>query len=100
MLAGLGRLLVPGGLFVFVETVREMPAILASMQFLMSAAPGAARLAPDDPRAAEDRVFLAVAEWEGLLERAGLRPWFRLPAEDHPLSDAGLHLFVARRELR
>ncbi|XVQ06303.1 methyltransferase [Spirillospora sp. CA-255316] len=99
-LAGLGRLLLPGGLFVFVETVREMPAILASMQFLMSAAPGAGRLAPDDPRAAEDRVFLTTAEWEGLLERAGLRPWFRLPTEDHPLADAGLHLFVARRELR
>ncbi|MEW2354049.1 methyltransferase [Spirillospora sp. NPDC029432] len=100
MLAGLGRLLRPGGLFVFVETVREMPAILASMQFLMSAAPGAGRLDPADLRAAGDRVFLTAAEWEGLLERSGLRPWFRLPAEDHPLAGAGLRLFVARRELR
>jgi SAM-dependent methyltransferase len=100
MLAGLGRLLRPDGLFVFVETVREMPAILASMQFLMSAAPGAGRLDPADLRAAEDRVFLTAAEWEGLLERSGLRPWFRLPAEDHPLAGAGLRLFVARRGLR
>ncbi|MFB4313923.1 methyltransferase [Actinomadura sp. 21ATH] len=100
MLAGLGRLLRPGGLFVFVETVREMPAILASMQFLMSAAPGAGRLDPADPRAAGDRVFLTAAEWEGLLARSGLRPWFRLPAEDHLLAGAGLRLFAARRELR
>ncbi|QFG22426.1 methyltransferase [Actinomadura sp. WMMB 499] len=100
MLAGLGRLLAPGGLLVFVETVRELPSILASMQFLMSAAPGAERLAPGDPRAAEERVFLRAAEWEELMGRAGLRPWFRLPAGDHPLADAGLHLFVARREPR
>ncbi|TDC56002.1 methyltransferase [Actinomadura sp. KC345] len=100
MLTGLGRLLAPGGLLVFVETVRELPAILASMQFLMSAAPGAERLDPDDPRAAEDRVFLPAAAWEELMGRAGLRPWFRLPADDHPLAAAGLHLFVARREPR
>lgn len=95
-LSGLGELLVPGGLFVFVETSRELYSILTSMQFLMSAPAGRERLDPADPRAGTDRVFLSTREWREELERAGLRPWFTLPGEARPLAAAGLHLFVAR----
>ncbi|REE95068.1 methyltransferase [Thermomonospora umbrina] len=97
-IARLGGLLAPGGLFVFVETCREMPAILASMQFLMSPKAGGERLDPADRRAAEDRVFLTREEWSAELRAAGLRPLFTLPPDDHPLAAIGLHLFVARRE--
>jgi SAM-dependent methyltransferase len=90
-------LLVPGGLFVFVETCRELYSIMTSMQFLMSARPGQDRLDADDPRAATDRVFLTSAEWLAQLEQAGLRPRFVLPAEDHPLTAIGVRLFVAHR---
>ncbi|WP_052357193.1 methyltransferase [Actinomadura welshii] len=96
MLAGLADLLAPGGLFVFVETTRELYSILTSMQFLMSAGPGEERLHPDDPRAAGDRIFLTGEEWSRELGNAGLRPWFTLPHDDHPLAEAGLRLFVAR----
>lgn len=96
MLAGLADLLAPGGLFVFVETTRELYSILTSMQFLMSAGPGEERLHPADPRAAGDRIFLTGEEWSRELENAGLRPWFTLPHDDHPLAEAGLRLFVAR----
>lgn len=98
MLGGLGGLLAPGGLFVFVETCREMSAILASMQFLMSPRPGERRLDPADPRDADDRVFLTREEWLAELDRAGLRPLFTLPHDAHPLAATGLHLFVARRD--
>lgn len=84
MLAGLADLLAPGGLFVFVETTRELYSILTSMQFLMSAGPGEERLHPADPRAAGDRIFLTGEEWSRELENAGLRPWFTLPHDDHP----------------
>ncbi|WP_018657629.1 methyltransferase [Actinomadura flavalba] len=97
MLARLARLLAPGGLLVFVETGRELPSILASMQFLMSGPPGELRLDPRDPRAARDRVFLTPDEWNDGLRAAGLEPWFTLPDAHHPLAAAGLHLFVARR---
>ncbi|MEV4477408.1 methyltransferase [Nonomuraea sp. NPDC049504] len=95
--AALGRLLAPGGLFVFVETCREMPAILTSMQFLMSPRTGGPRLDPGDPRDAGDRVFLTREEWLKVLSEAGLDPMFTLPGDDHPLAATGLHLFVARR---
>ncbi|MBE1533057.1 methyltransferase [Actinomadura algeriensis] len=98
MLAGLRDLLVPGGLLVFVETGREMPALLASMQFLMSPPAGTERLAPEDPRAGTDRVFLTPAEWTNELHRAGLHPLLTLPHPNHPLQEAGVHLFTARRE--
>jgi SAM-dependent methyltransferase len=90
-------LLVPGGLFVFVETCRELYSIMTSMQFLMSARPGQNRLDADDPRAATDRVFLTRGEWLSQLEQAGLRPMFALPAEEHPLTAIGVQLFVAHR---
>ncbi|MEU6038471.1 methyltransferase [Actinomadura sp. NPDC047616] len=96
-LSGLAELLAPGGLFVFVETSRELYSILTSMQFLMSAHPGEQRLHPDDPRADDERVFLSEDQWLAQLEDAGLRPWFTLPRPDHPLAEAGLRLFVARR---
>jgi hypothetical protein len=98
MLGGLRGLLAPKGLFVFVETCREMGAILASMQFLMSPRPGERRLDPADLRNADDRVFLTRDEWRAELNRAGLRPLFILPGDDHPLAATGLHLFVARRD--
>ncbi|GGU91388.1 hypothetical protein GCM10010182_02900 [Actinomadura cremea] len=96
-LTGLRDLLAPGGLLVFVETGREMPALLASMQFLMSSPEGTDRLDPDDPRAGTDRVFLTPAEWNAELHRAGLRPLLVLPRDDHPLAEAGVHLHIARR---
>ncbi|WP_198653556.1 methyltransferase [Actinocorallia populi] len=96
-LSGLRELLAPDGLFVFVETSRELYSILTSMQFLMSAPQGRERLDPADPRAADDRVFLSRREWRDELERAGLNHWFTLPRQDRPLSATGLHLFVARR---
>ncbi|MFG1706609.1 methyltransferase [Nonomuraea sp. M3C6] len=98
VVAGLSGLLAPGGLFVFVETCREMPAILTSMQFLMSPRVDEPRLEPGDPRNAGDRVFLTRDEWLAVLTGAGLRPSFTLPGEDHPLAATGLHLFVARRD--
>lgn len=94
----LAGLLAPGGLFVFVETCREMAAILTSMQFLMSPRAGGPRLDPGDPRNAEDRVFLDRDEWLEVLSGAGLHPLFTLPAEDHPLAATGLRLFVARKD--
>ncbi|OLT26605.1 hypothetical protein BJF79_43335 [Actinomadura sp. CNU-125] len=97
-LSGLRDLLVPGGLLVFIETGREMPALLASMQFLMSAPAGTERLAPGDPREGTDRVFLTPAEWTDELHRAGLRPLLVLPRPTHPLAEAGVHLFTARRD--
>ncbi|MFI7615813.1 methyltransferase [Nonomuraea terrae] len=97
VVARLGRLLAPGGLFVFVETCREMAAILTSMQFLMSPRTGETRLDPGDPRNAEDRVFLTREEWLNVLAGAGLRPLFTLPGDDHPLATTGLHLFAARK---
>ncbi|PZG21037.1 hypothetical protein C1J01_07830 [Nonomuraea aridisoli] len=98
VVAGLGRLLAPGGLFVFVETCREMSAILTSMQFLMSPRTGEPRLDPDDPRNGDDRVFLTREEWLDVLSGAGLHPMFTLPGDDHPLAATGLHLFVARKD--
>ncbi|SEG86413.1 Ubiquinone/menaquinone biosynthesis C-methylase UbiE [Thermomonospora echinospora] len=98
VLCGLRGLLAPGALFVFVETCREMGAILASMQFLMSPRPGERRLHPADLRNADDRVFLTRDEWLTELTRAGLRPLSTLPGDDHPLVATGLHLFVARRD--
>ncbi|GAA2400677.1 hypothetical protein GCM10010191_04830 [Actinomadura vinacea] len=97
-LASLASLLAPGGLFVFVETSRELYSILTSMQFLMSARPGEERLHPADLRAEDDRVFLTDDEWLKELKSAGLRPWFTLPRDGHPLAETGLRMFVARRE--
>ncbi|MBF8186867.1 class I SAM-dependent methyltransferase [Nonomuraea sp. K274] len=97
VVAGLSGLLAPGGLFVFVETCREMAAILTSMQFLMSPRTGESRLDPGDPRNADDRVFLTRDEWLEVLSGAGLHPLFTLPGDDHPLAATGLHLFVARK---
>ncbi|GAA2625689.1 methyltransferase [Actinomadura fulvescens] len=92
----LAGLLSPGGLFVFIETTRELSSILTSMQFLMSPRPGQDRLDPADPRAGGDRVFLTGDEWLEELTRSGLEPLFSLPHCTHPLAAAGLRLFVAR----
>lgn len=93
-LSHLRDLLAPGGLMAVVESVTDTPAVLTSMQFLLSHPTGAERVAPTDPRAGTDLVFLDTGTWRSCFAAAGLRPVLELPPEDSPLAAAGQRLFV------
>jgi SAM-dependent methyltransferase len=98
-LRGVRDLLAPGGLLLCEDTCRELPQILASMQFLMS--PRGDRPGPGsgDFRAGTDRIFLTRAEWEAALRGAGLTPLASAPGPGHPLDAVSVTLFAARREV-
>lgn len=57
-LAAVRGVLAPGGVLALVESTREHLPALVSMQFLMSARPGAAAAGSGDRRAGTDRIFL------------------------------------------
>ncbi|MEQ4715483.1 class I SAM-dependent methyltransferase [Nonomuraea sp. B19D2] len=71
-------LLEPGGWLVFTESTRESPAVLTSMQFLLSGP-----------------VFLDESGWHAELTTAGFEPRFTLPGPGSPLAAAGQRLFLA-----
>ncbi|WP_053616503.1 class I SAM-dependent methyltransferase [Nocardiopsis sp. NRRL B-16309] len=97
-LRGVRDLLAPGGLLLCVDTCRELPQILASMQFLMSPREGRPGPGSHDFRAGTDRVFLSRREWEAALRNAGLTPLASAPGPDHPLDAVSVTLFAARRD--
>ena len=97
-LRGVRDLLAPGGLLLCVDTCRELPQILASMQFLMSSREGRPGPGAHDFRAGTDRVFLSRPEWEAALPDAGLTPLASAPGPEHPLDTVSVTLFAARRE--
>ncbi|RKS09350.1 ubiquinone/menaquinone biosynthesis C-methylase UbiE [Nocardiopsis sp. Huas11] len=99
-LRGVRELLAPGGLLLCVDTCRELPQILASMQFLMSPRKGGLGPGAHDFRAGTDRVFLSRPEWEDALRGAGLTPLASAPGPEHPLDAVSVTLFAARREGR
>jgi SAM-dependent methyltransferase len=92
LLAGLRRLLAPGGTLLLVETCREHPQSLTSMPFLVSANPPRT-----DARAGTDRTYLSRAEWREAMAGAGLRPEVDLPPAGHPLTALSQRLLTARR---
>jgi mycobactin polyketide synthetase MbtD/pyochelin synthetase len=96
-LSGVRELIAPGGLIVLIESCREHYLAMTSMQFLMSARPGAEQPGGTDVRAGTGRVFLTRAEWSAELVRAGFTPVLDLPDPDHPLAALAQHLFVAVR---
>lgn len=95
MLRRLHRVLSPGGRLVFIESVRESPSILTSMQFLLSPAPGAPLLGGEDCRAGSGEIFLTGAAWTSELQSAGFIPQDCLPLPGSPLAAAGQMLFFA-----
>ena len=96
-LRGVRDVLAPGGLLLCVDTCREMPQVLASMQFLMSPTSGGPGPGAADLRAGTDRVFLTREEWQERLRAAGLSPVASVPGPDHPLDAVSVTLFAARR---
>jgi SAM-dependent methyltransferase len=96
-LRGLGALLAPEGMLVFIEATRETRHILTSMQFLMSSGPGHDQPGTRDRRAGTDRIFLTGDEWVEELRAAGFAPLGCLPAPGHPLYPIGVQVFVATR---
>ncbi|MFE3456756.1 class I SAM-dependent methyltransferase [Nocardiopsis aegyptia] len=98
-LRGVRDLLAPGGLLLCVDTCRELPQILASMQFLMSPREGRPGPGAHDFRAGTDRVFLSRTEWEAALRSAGLTPVASAPGPDHPLDAVSVTLFAAQRQV-
>ncbi|MFI7129707.1 class I SAM-dependent methyltransferase [Nonomuraea sp. NPDC050153] len=71
-------LLEPGGRLVFTESTRESPAVLTSMQFLLSGP-----------------AFLDEPAWHAALAAAGFEPRLSLPEPRSPLAAAGQRLFLA-----
>lgn len=90
------RALAPGGWLVFTESTHENHAVLTSMQFLLSPAPGAALPGHDDCRAGTGRIFVDAAGWLAELSDAGFGVRFVLPADTNDaLTVAGQRLFFA-----
>ncbi|ANN15971.1 hypothetical protein SD37_10170 [Amycolatopsis orientalis] len=78
------RVLAPGGLLVFTESIRDTATTLTSVQFLLSRR---------EPR---DRTpFLSAGEWRAALVKAGFAPGPTLPDPSSPLAVAGQQLFSA-----
>ncbi|WP_086839140.1 class I SAM-dependent methyltransferase [Amycolatopsis kentuckyensis] len=96
VLAGLRKLIAPGGALVFVDTTVEHHQLLTSMQFLMS--PPATDPDADfaDFRRGTDRIFPSREEWLAALRAAGFATTACLPPPGHPLGRIGQYLFVGR----
>ncbi|WP_206794645.1 class I SAM-dependent methyltransferase [Amycolatopsis sp. MtRt-6] len=94
-LAGLRKLIAPGGALVFVDTTVEHHQLMTSMQFLMS--PPATDPDADftDFRRGTDRIFPSREEWLDSLRAAGFHADC-LPPPGHPLGRIGQYLFVGR----
>jgi SAM-dependent methyltransferase len=95
-LAGVRELLVPGGLALLAEGVKETCPLLTSMLFLMSPEAGRPAAGEFDVRAGTDRVLLDAQEWRTELAAAGLDPVLELPEATSPVAAVGQTLFVAR----
>jgi pyochelin synthetase len=87
--ARLARLLAPGGWLVVTEPTAEEHWVLISQAFLLSV--------PDDDRAESGSTFLALAQWNAVLDRAGLRRRLELPPPGHALEPLGHRVFGACR---
>jgi pyochelin synthetase len=96
VLAGLRKLIAPGGALVFVDTTVEHHQLMTSMQFLMS--PPATEPDADftDFRRGTDRIFPSREEWLDSLRTNGFRTADCLPPPGHPLGRIGQYLFVGR----
>jgi SAM-dependent methyltransferase len=97
VLAGLARLLAPGGWLVFIETCRDIHQIMASMEFLMSPPADDPGFEFSDFRHGQDRIFIARDEWLALLARAGLGNVTCLPGPDSPVAPFGQHVLAAQK---
>lgn len=82
-------LLRPGGWLILTEPTREEVWVMASQAFMMAQA--------DDARQEAQATFLSLAQWNRVLEAAGLVRVLGLPDHQHPLSRLGHRVFVARK---
>ncbi|MEU5265359.1 methyltransferase [Amycolatopsis sp. NPDC021455] len=96
VLAGLRKLIAPGGALVFVDTTVEHHQLLTSLQFLMSPPAGDPEADFADFRQGTDRIFPSREEWLDCLRTAGFRAVECLPPAGHPLGRIGQYLFVGR----
>ncbi|KZB83932.1 class I SAM-dependent methyltransferase [Amycolatopsis regifaucium] len=87
--ARLTELLVPGGWLLLTEPTVEEFWVLTSQAFLMTDAA--------DDRAENRASFLTLAQWNAVLDRAGLVRAEGLPAAGHPLEVLGHRVFAARK---
>jgi SAM-dependent methyltransferase len=84
----LAGLLDEGGWLVLTEPTVEEFWILTSQAFLMAEA--------DDGRVETGATFLTLAQWNEVLDTAGLDRVLGLPGDGHPLTPLGHRVFVAR----
>ncbi len=87
--AGLMRLLAPGGWMLITEPVREFPEILISQAFMMTQ--------PEDDRRNTGTAFLSAEQWRKVFAKAGATEIKVLPAEGHRLAPLGQKLFAVRK---
>lgn len=94
------QLLAPGGRLLLTESVRDTPAVLTSMRFLLSPPAGSPHAdRPErrfaDRRAGTDDVFLDAAQWHAELAAAGFEVDRVLPPASSPFAAAGQKLWYA-----
>jgi pyochelin synthetase len=82
-------LLRPGGWLILTEPTREEVWVMASQAFMMGQT--------DDERQEAQATFLSLAQWNRVLEAAGLVRMLGLPDHQHPLSRLGHRVFAARK---
>ncbi|WP_173012535.1 class I SAM-dependent methyltransferase [Niveispirillum sp. SYP-B3756] len=82
-------LLRPGGWLILTEPTREEVWVMASQAFMMGQT--------DDERQETQATFLSLAQWNRVLEAAGLVRVLGLPDHQHPLSRLGHRVFAARK---
>ncbi|MDB1087493.1 class I SAM-dependent methyltransferase [Streptomyces sp. ACA25] len=95
VLAGLRRLLTPGGLLVVIETSREHCQLMTSMEFLMSPGPQEPDRDFEDFRRGQDRIFLTREEWLREIAGAGFESAVSLPTPEEPMARLGQHVHAA-----
>ncbi|TCK25718.1 non-ribosomal peptide synthetase [Pseudonocardia endophytica] len=88
------ELLVPGGVFVMLESTKEHHEVMVSMEFMMEF--DESRPDFSDVRAGQERVFVLRDEWSDVFAAAGGETAVVLPAPDDELSVLGQNLFVTR----
>ncbi|MCG8423575.1 MAG: methyltransferase [Proteobacteria bacterium] len=87
-LGWLNELLAPGGWLVVTEPTVEEFWVMASQAFMLADA--------SDGRVETEATFLSHAQWNAVLDRAGLRRILELPGPGHPLEPLGHRVFAAR----
>ncbi|GAC43841.1 bifunctional Gfo/Idh/MocA family oxidoreductase/class I SAM-dependent methyltransferase [Paenibacillus popilliae] len=86
---GLMECLVPGGVMLITEPVREFTEMLISQAFMMTP--------PEDDRKNTNTTFMSVQQWRDVFRRAGAQEVTALPDEAHPLAPLGQKLFAVRK---